>query len=45
VEVHDNVLEARFSPFASCDGLLDVANVEVTGPHAFLKTAGPHALP
>jgi hypothetical protein len=44
VDVHDDVLEARFGPWHVRTDLSNVANVELTGPYAFLKTAGPARL-
>ncbi|HEY5261912.1 MAG TPA: hypothetical protein VIJ33_07340 [Solirubrobacteraceae bacterium] len=44
VDVHADALEARFGPWHVRTALLNVMNVEVTGPYAFLKTAGPARL-
>lgn len=44
MDVHDDVLEARFGPWHVRTDLSNVASVELTGPYAFLKTAGPARL-
>ena len=44
VDVHGDAVEARFGPWHVRTALLNVMNVEVTGPYAFLKTAGPARL-
>src|SRR3954469_21386915 len=44
VEVGDETLEARFGPWRVSTPLANVADVAVTGPYAFLKTAGPARL-
>jgi hypothetical protein len=44
VAVHRDVLEARFGPWRLRTPLDNVANVEITGPYGFLKTAGPARL-
>jgi hypothetical protein len=44
VDVHEDMLEARFGPWHVRTVLSNVANVELTGPYTFLKTAGPARL-
>lgn len=44
VEVRETELEARFGPWRVRTPLSNVAGAEVTGPYAFLKTAGPARL-
>ncbi len=44
VELRNGELEARFGRWRVRTALLNIANVEVTGPYAFLKTAGPARL-
>lgn len=44
VDVHEDVLHARFGPWHLRTPMRNVANVVVTGPYAFLKTAGPARL-
>jgi hypothetical protein len=44
VDVYDDALEARFGPWHVHTPLLNIARVEVTGPYAFVKTAGPARL-
>lgn len=44
VEVGEEELEARYGPWRVRTSLRNVAGVEVTGPYAFLKTAGPARL-
>jgi hypothetical protein len=42
--VRDGRLDVRFGPWRACTPLANIAGVEVTGPYAFLKTAGPARL-
>jgi hypothetical protein len=44
VEVGDGTFSARFGPWRVRTPLANVTGVEVTGPYAFLKTAGPARL-
>jgi hypothetical protein len=44
VEVGDEHLEARFGPWRVRTPLANITGVEVTGPYAFWKTAGPARL-
>jgi hypothetical protein len=44
VEVGDEALDARFGPWHVRTPLSNVAGVDVTGPYAFWKTAGPARL-
>jgi len=44
VEVGDEDLEARFGPWRVRTPLANITGVEVTGPYAFWKTAGPARL-
>jgi hypothetical protein len=44
VEVDDGALEARFGRWGVSTPLSNIANVAVTGPYRFLKTAGPPRL-
>jgi hypothetical protein len=44
LEVGGDRLEARFGPWHFRTGLRNVTGVEITGPYAFLKTAGPARL-
>lgn len=44
VDVSENELEARFGPWRLRTRLDNVAGAELTGPYAFLKTAGPARL-
>ncbi len=44
VEVGDETLDARFGPWRVSTPLANVADVAVTGPYAFWKTAGPARL-
>ena len=44
VEVGDDTLDARFGPWRVATPLANVADVAVTGPYAFWKTAGPARL-
>lgn len=44
VEVGDERLEARFGPWRVTTPITNVASAAVTGPYAFLKTAGPARL-
>lgn len=44
VEIRDEVFEARFGPWRVRTPLSNVAAAELTGPYAFLKTAGPARL-
>jgi len=41
VEVGGDALSARFGPWRLRASLANVASVEITGPYAYLKTAGP----
>ncbi len=41
VEVGADALRVRFGPWRLRTSLANVAAVEITGPYAFLKTAGP----
>jgi hypothetical protein len=42
--VDDGRLDVRFGPWRARTPLANIAAVEVTGPYAFLKTAGPARL-
>jgi hypothetical protein len=42
--VSDEVLEVRFGPWRLTTPLANIASAEITGPYAFLKTAGPARL-
>jgi hypothetical protein len=44
VEVGDGDLEARFGPWRVRTPLANITGVDVTGPYAFWKTAGPARL-
>jgi hypothetical protein len=44
VEVADEHLRARFGPWRLSTPISNVAGIEVTGPYAFWKTAGPARL-
>ena len=44
VEVGDDTLNARFGPWRISTPLANIADVAVTGPYAFWKTAGPARL-
>jgi hypothetical protein len=44
VDVGGEELDARFGPWRVSTPLANVTNAEVTGPYAFLKTAGPARL-
>jgi hypothetical protein len=44
VEVGDDALEARFGPWRVRTPLTNITDVDVTGPYAFWKTAGPARL-
>ena len=44
VDVGDVELDARFGPWRVSTPLANITNVAVTGPYAFLKTAGPARL-
>src|SRR4051812_17325986 len=44
VEVGGGLLKARFGPWRVTTPLANVSGAEVTGPYAFLKTAGPARL-
>ena len=41
VDLGEEELEARYGPWRVRTPLRNVAAAEVTGPYAFLKTAGP----
>ena len=41
VDVDDQTLDAHFGLWGLSTSLANVSSVEVTGPYAFLKTAGP----
>ena len=41
VEVGDEAIEARFGPWHVRTSLTNITDVDVTGPYAFWKTAGP----
>lgn len=41
VEVDAQSLRARFGPWRLTTALANISAVEITGPYAFLKTAGP----
>ena len=41
VEIDDETFEARFGPWRVRTPLTNITGVEVTGPYAFWKTAGP----
>jgi hypothetical protein len=44
VEVGDREFEARFGPWRVRTPLTNITDVDVTGPYAFWKTAGPARL-
>jgi hypothetical protein len=44
VEVDDTTLRARYGPWRVTTPLSNVTGVEITGPYAYLKTAGPARL-
>lgn len=44
VEVGEFHLEARFGPWRVSTPLSNISDVAITGPYAFLKTAGPARL-
>jgi hypothetical protein len=44
VDVDKTMLRARFGPWRVTTPLANISNVAVTGPYAFLKTAGPARL-
>ena len=44
VELDEDELEARYGPWRVRTPLSNIAAAEVTGPYAFLKTAGPARL-
>lgn len=44
VEVSDERVEARFGPWRVSTPRTNVVDAEITGPYAFLKTAGPARL-
>ncbi len=44
VEVGDETFEARFGPWSVRTPLTNITDVEVTGPYALWKTAGPARL-
>ncbi len=44
VEVGDETLDARFGPWHVRTPLANIAGIDVTGPYAFVKTAGPARL-
>ena len=44
MEVGDEALEARFGPWHVRTSLENITQVEITGPYAFWKTAGPARL-
>lgn len=44
VEVGDGTFDVRFGPWHLATALANVADVEVTGPYAFWRTAGPARL-
>jgi hypothetical protein len=44
VDLDDDGLEARYGPWRVRTPVSNIADVEVTGPYAFLKTAGPARL-
>jgi hypothetical protein len=41
VDLREEELEARYGPWCVGTPMSNIARVEVTGPYAFLKTAGP----
>ena len=44
VQVSQETLEAHFGPWRVTTPLRNIAGIEVTGPYAFIKTAGPARL-
>ncbi len=44
VEVGSDRLEARFGPWRVSTPITNILNAAITGPYAFLKTAGPARL-
>ena len=44
VQVGRETLEAHFGPWRVTTSLRNIAGIEVTGPYAFIKTAGPARL-
>jgi hypothetical protein len=44
VDLSGDELEARYGPWRVRTPMTNIARVEVTGPYAFLKTAGPARL-
>jgi hypothetical protein len=44
VDLGEEELEARYGPWRVRTHLRNIASAEVTGPYAFLKTAGPSRL-
>jgi hypothetical protein len=44
VDVDEGKLDAHFGPWRVCTPLANITDVAVTGPYAFLKTAGPARL-
>ena len=44
VEVDDSTFEARYGPWRVTTPLENITSTEVTGPYAFVKTAGPARL-
>ena len=44
VDLHEEELHARYGPWRLRTPMSNIARVEVTGPYAFLKTAGPARL-
>ena len=44
VDVGESKLEARFGPWAVSTPLTNITGAEITGPYAFVKTAGPARL-
>lgn len=44
VDVDDGELRAQFGPWRVATPLANIRGIEITGPYAFLKTAGPARL-
>jgi hypothetical protein len=44
VDIADRTFEARFGPWRVRTGIGNIFGADVTGPYAFLKTAGPARL-
>ena len=44
VKVDEATLDARFGPWWVTTGIENIAQIDVTGPYAFIKTAGPARL-